>query len=73
MKVLGLGALSGLKQIASDQVTQWAFGKIFVTIGLPKRIVADSDDFFMECSRKLSNIPYSSRYMHFQVATTRQL
>ena len=46
MIVFGIGAAIELKGIISDQASQWAFGNLFVTFGLPKTIVVDVDELF---------------------------
>ena len=33
--VFVIGAAIGMKEITSDQASQWAFGNFFVTFGLP--------------------------------------
>ena len=35
-----------MKEITSDQATQWAFGNLFVPFGLRKMIVVDADELF---------------------------
>ena len=54
----GISAATGMKEITSDQAVRWAFGNFFVPFGLPKMIVVDADGLFLECSRRLSKLPY---------------
>ena len=42
----GISADTGMKEITSDQATQWAFGNFFVPFGLRKMIVVDADELF---------------------------
>ena len=46
MKLFGLGAAIGLKEITPEQATRWDFGNLFVPFGIPKIIVVDADDLF---------------------------
>ena len=48
MKGFGVGAATVLKEITSGQAGEWAFGKCFVTFGIPKMIVVDADALFAE-------------------------
>ena len=52
MKGFGLTEATGMKEITSDQATQWAFGNFFVLFGLPKIIVVDADELFSGMSKK---------------------
>ena len=46
MSEFWLGESIGLKEISSDQVTQWAFENFSVPFGLPKMIVVDANGHF---------------------------
>ena len=52
MAGFGLGASIGMKEIISDQAARWSFGNFFVTFGLPKIIVVDSDGLFSKMFEK---------------------
>ena len=58
MTGFGLGAAIGLKEITSDQAVRWAVGVFSVPIGLQKLLLWTQIDFFLECSRRISNKPY---------------
>ena len=52
MTVFGLVESSGLKEIASYQVSQWDFGNFFVLFWLQKMIVVDADGIFYGVFKK---------------------
>ena len=58
MTGFGLVSAGVKKEITSDQVALWDFEKFIVPFGIPKMIVVDVDGLFLECSRRLPNIPY---------------
>ena len=58
MTLFGLVAATGLKEITSYQATRWRFGNFFISFGLPKIIVVDTDGHFLEFSGRLSKIPH---------------
>ena len=53
IKAFGTGAASGLKEIKSEQVTQWYFGNFLFAFGIPEMIVVDAGDLFSCMSKKL--------------------
>ena len=46
MTGFGLAAATGMKEVTSDQATQWDFGNFFVPFGIPKIIVVNADELF---------------------------
>ena len=58
MKGFGIGAATVLKEITPYQAAQWAFGKFFVTFGIPKMIFVDADALFLKISGIISKRPY---------------
>ena len=45
---LDLGAYIRMKEITSEQVSQYDFGTLFVSFWIPKRIVMDADRIFRD-------------------------
>ena len=48
MTVFGLVASNGMKQTTLGKVTQWAFGNLIVTFGLPQMIFVDVYGYFLD-------------------------
>ena len=53
MIVLRIVTASGLKEIISDQVIRWSFGKFFFPFGISKIICVDAYDFFSGIFKKI--------------------